>query len=221
MGINSKFLEKYNEAYKDLDTMIPAISFYPESEHYFEEVWMPVLDMFVPGVLPDAYQISNYGRVYTNIKSPLYPNGGIMVHSINAHGYHQINLMSVDHKKIGCKIARLVLLHFNFVAGCQYFEVDHKNGDKDDNSIWNLEWVTPQENVHRAIKNNLRPLSCNVESGTLLTDDQAVELFNRSFTESYSDLASEYKVSEQYVANLHDGIIRPYIRGQYYSRRHI
>lgn len=222
MGVNTRYLEKYNQAYKNNKTLIQAIYFSKESPYYYEEIWLPVLGIYVPEVIEGVYYISNYGRIYTKIKSPKYPNGSIMTHSINAHGYHQINLQSINHRKIGCKIARLVMLHFRFVQGCQYFEVDHLDGNKDNNTIWNLEWVTPQENIHRAILNGQRPLSCCKNNGILLTDEQAVELFNKSnYTDDYAKLSKEYGVSIEYIDGLNKGKIRPYIKGVYYNRLHI
>lgn len=82
--------------------------------------------------------------------------------------------------------------------------------------------VTPQENIHRAIKNNLRPLSCTVDSGTLLTDDQANELYLKASLPriNYKELCEEYVVGKEYIDRLVKGEIRPYIANRYY-RRHI
>ena len=223
MGINKKYLEKYDELYKDLKTINPAIYFDPSSQYYHQEEWRYILQMYVSGVLPNMYMISNHGRVYTFIKSPSYPNGGIMKPSHNHHVYQQLNLRSVDGKKIGCKIARLVLLHFRFVENCHYLEVDHLDGNKDNNCLWNLEWVSPQENTHRAINNCLRPLSPSVDNGTLLTDEQALELYEKIQLGFKTDYLSQiYGVSEQYINNLDKGIVRPYIAKKYnYNHRHI
>lgn len=224
MGINKRYMAKFDEAYKDLKEIITPFEFVPSSPYYHQEEWREVLQIFIPGVLPQTYWISSHGRVYTNLRSANYPNGGIMKHSINQRGYHQINLMSVDKKKIGVKISRLMMLHFRFVPGCQYFEVDHLDGNKDNNVLWNFEWVNPQENTHRAIKNNLRTVSCNStyldESGTLLTDEQAINLFLEAIKEDNNfldDLAQKYNVSIQYIKGLKSGSIRPYIRIKYFK----
>lgn len=219
MGINLSCIKKYEKAYEGLQATISPIEFTPDSPYYHKEEWREVLPMFVPGVLPATYWVSNYGRVYTKLKSPIYPNGGIMAHSINQRGYHQINLKTSDGGKVCVKISRLVMLHFRFVPGCHLLEVDHLDGNKDNNYLWNFEWVTPSVNTHRAIKNHLRPISCNTgyyrEDVTFLSDEKARELFYRNLNgEDVDMLSKEYNVTTLYISSLARGIIRPlYIRG--------
>ena len=78
MGINTKCIAKFEEAYKDIPETIIPFEFVPTSPYYHMEEWREVLPMFVPGVVPHTYWISNHGRVYTNLRSPNYPNGGII-----------------------------------------------------------------------------------------------------------------------------------------------
>lgn len=143
-----------------------------------------------------------------------------MTHSINQKGYHQINLQSTNGKKIGIKITRLIMLHFCFIPGCEYFEIDHLDANKDNNCLWNLQWVTPQQNTHRAIMNDQRPLSCKAEYDDIILDDkQARELFMLSLEcnckDDYEILSTIYGVSENYIKGLRSGAIRPYIRKQF------
>ena len=222
MGINKRYLEKYDKAYAGIPATISPIEFTPESPYYHQEEWREVLPMFIPGVLPHTYWISSWGRVYTNLRSPNYPNGGEMKPSVNGKGYYQINLKSVDGKKICVKLTRLILLHFRFVPGCQYYEVDHIDGDKSHNYLWNLEWVTPQENVKRAIRNGQRTIAASSsylkDEDSLLTDQQATSLFFEAVNDNtgiYYDLAEKYNVSTDYVMGLINGSIRPYIKAMY------
>lgn len=227
MGINTKCIAKFEEAYKDIPETIIPFEFVPTSPYYHMEEWREVLPMFVPGVVPHTYWISNHGRVYTNLRSPNYPNGGIMVYSINQRGYHQINLKSVDGKKIGVKISRLVMLHFRFVPGCHLLEVDHLDGNKDNNYLWNFEWVNPQENTHRAIKNGLRPISCSAgyygenHNYILLSDQDARSLFKEHVQLGISkeELSAKYNVSYQYIEFISNGAIRPYIYKEYIANK--
>lgn len=226
MGINKKFLEKYEKAYAGMPASVPAFTspMFDAIYDNFEEWWLPVLPMYVPGVAPNTFYVSNYGRVYTTRKSGYYPNGGIMRPSVNAHGYLQLNLYTPDNQKICCKIARLVMLHFRFVPGCYMLEVDHINGDKRNNTIWNLEWVTPQENTHRAIRSGLRPIAHGVSdpNHVLLTNEQAYELYEKAkhcnTVFELNHLADVYGVTQQYVHDLLMGSIRPYIANMYYNK---
>ena len=220
MSINKRYVEKFTKAYEGLQPIVRPLSFTINSPYRFIEEWREVLDKYVPGVLPHTYWISTHGRVYTNLKSPKYPNGGVMTHSINQKGYHQINLQSTNGKKIGIKITRLIMLHFCFIPGCEYFEIDHLDANKDNNCLWNLQWVTPQQNTHRAIMNDQRPLSCKAEYDDIILDDkQARELFMLSLEcnckDDYEILSTIYGVSENYIKGLRSGAIRPYIRKQF------
>ena len=76
--------------------------------------------------------------------------------------------------------------------------------------------------MHRAIKNELRPLSCNKDQGILLSDEEARDLYNKSYSGiPYEILANEYNVSIDYILGLRNGSIRPYIKSTFYNRRHI
>lgn len=107
--------------------------------------------------------------------------------------------------------------------------MDHIDGNKLNNTIWNLEWVTPQENTHRAIINGLRPISCHAnEDSVLLTDDQAYDLYSealypraRGDLDAIAMIAAKYSVTIKYVCDLVDGRIRPYIAGRYGVHAHI
>lgn len=229
MSINPKYAQKYDEAYAGIPMNRAAFTCPTLDAVYGEENewWLDALPMYVPGVIPGAYSISNFGRVRRNKCTMQFPNGQILALNPNTRGYLQINLRSVDGKNICCKVARPVLLHFAFIPNCQYYEVDHIDGNKMNNTIWNLEWVTPQENTHRAIINGQRAISCHAnEDSILLTDDQAYNLYSealysRQDLDTIAYLAAKYGVTIRYVCDLVDGRIRPYIAGRYGVHSHI
>ena len=99
--------------------------------------------------------IKPYYIIYTNsmvysIKSKKYLSP-IMLES----GYYYYNL-STYNGMILKRINRLMMEIFMYFDGCERYQVNHIDGDKSHNYIWNLEWVTPKENVQHAIDNNLR-----------------------------------------------------------------
>lgn len=142
-------------------------------------------------------------------KSPNYPNGGILRPSMNEKGYLQINLQSTIRKKTCWKIHRLVMIYFKFIKGCQLLEVDHLNGIKTDNRIWNLEWVTTGTNVNRCFIKGQDQYYCDYIKMQLSNIDQRNLYYRALNNEDPIRLANEYDVPLDYVNNLIKGAIPP------------
>lgn len=91
------------------------------------EIWK-----VIPGY--KKYQVSNLGRVKGPLKM-LKPN-------LRKSGYVYMNL-TVNSKNVSKSLHRLVALTF---LGQSNLDVDHINGDKTDNRLCNLRYVTSREN---------------------------------------------------------------------------
>lgn len=108
----------------------------------------------------ENYQISNLGRVkskerYTKIKNGVMSlrKEKILKLSHNKKGYAQTVLYK-NKKPITVKIHRLVAQAF-IPNPENKPQVNHKDGNKDNNFVNNLEWLTDKENKQHAIKNGL------------------------------------------------------------------
>nr|DAF58718.1 MAG TPA: homing endonuclease [Siphoviridae sp. ctxMM9] len=66
-----------------------------------------------------------------------------------------MRLISTDGARHRYSVHRLVLENYNPVDGMETLQVNHIDGDKQNNNLNNLEWVTCQENILHAYKNNL------------------------------------------------------------------
>ena len=69
--------------------------------------------------------------------------------------YQIINFSAIDGKKKTFRVHRLVLMAFNPVENMEKLEVNHKDGNKKNNNLSNLEWCTPSENQKHAYKMGL------------------------------------------------------------------
>lgn len=100
------------------------------------------------------YEISSEGRVRSmiilksgNIKST------ILKHQFNKKGYPIVRV-TVNRVKMTIRIHREVARAFIDNPENKP-QVNHKDGNKENNSVSNLEWCTNTENAHHAIANNL------------------------------------------------------------------
>lgn len=106
------------------------------------------------------YQISDNGEVrsldrYIHFKhKDRFYKGDIISQQIGNHGYKIIKLHK-NKKSFTFTVHKLVAEHF--LEKPSYAEcVNHKNGNKLDNRVENLEWVTYSENNIHALQNELR-----------------------------------------------------------------
>lgn len=105
------------------------------------------------------YQISNYGRVKSlkrtitrNGSYPYYVNINECIRKLrkNKQGYWYLNLFEKGVCKTR-KVHRLVAEHF-IENHYNYPFVNHKDGNKLNNRVDNLEWCTPSYNTNHAYK---------------------------------------------------------------------
>lgn len=111
------------------------------------------------------YMVDSLGNVYRQ-------DGKVLIQHKNKFGYMNVMLRK-DGKQKQHKVHRLVAQAF--IPNPQGKEqVNHIDGDKTNNAVWNLEWVTPKENVNHAFRtglniqkgNNKTPVLC-VETGII------------------------------------------------------
>ena len=107
------------------------------------EEWRPILG--TKGFI----EVSNEGRV----RSLLRGIPRILKTQTDTKGYHRIRV-TIERVKLSYRVHREVAKAFiDNPDGLP--QVNHKDGNKDNNSVENLEWVTNQENAHHAIENGL------------------------------------------------------------------
>lgn len=109
------------------------------------EIWKDIKDY------EGIYQVSNLG----NVKSLKHGKEKILKPSDNSHGYFKVNL-SKDGVRVNLKIHVLVSIAFlNHKPNGLNLVVNHKDFNKQNNVVENLEIVTNRENSnHKHIKHS-------------------------------------------------------------------
>ena len=100
----------------------------------------------IPGT-DGEYKISNYGKVMT-VKTRR-----ILSPAIDERGYERVCLFKKDRSR-RYKVHRLVAITF-IPNPDDKKQVNHKDGNKRNNCVDNLEWVTNEENMHHSRANGL------------------------------------------------------------------
>ena len=188
--------------------MKPKVYFYPgsrdpslhERDSYADcvpnETWRPIEGW-------PRYQVSNIGRIRRILKDRRCAPFRILKPNCLRLGYLQVALCNELGRK-DFKIHRLVALSFLGTPPCG-FQVNHKNGDKADNRVDNLEWVTPGDNDRHAYRLGLKkpktPPSKGEKNGrAVLTRPQVNEI--RSRPESDIVLSKIYGVWPGQIWNI-------------------
>ena len=137
-----------------------------------KEIWKPAR---YRGQETDAL-ISNMGNV--RFKDPEYAKKhNVPIRVINRHYFARIH---INNKRVYASIGRLVAIAFVPIPkrylDCGLteddLEADHVHADrKDDNSVNNIQWLTPYENKEKAAKNN-EHVYCGDRPNTNITNKQ-------------------------------------------------
>ena len=140
---------------------------YMLKEYYGEEMWFYIYKS-IHSIKPN-YAISNYDRVMnTDTNFILKPR-------IDSKGYVVYSLRDINGNAINIHLHRLKMLMFCYIPGCENLTVDHKDCNKLNNSISNLQWVTQSENTKRAYENNLHKIGEDFYNA-LFTNDEVEEI---------------------------------------------
>jgi hypothetical protein len=103
-----------------------------------------------------GYNISNHGRIKRVKTGPGTYIGRYLTAYIGTGGYMQVNL-SINRKVTHQMIHTLVAKAF-IGERPKGYQINHKDGNKQNNCVYNLEYCTPKENQRHAVRNGLFPV---------------------------------------------------------------
>lgn len=111
----------------------------------------------------ENYSVSSYGNVRNN------KTGRILKQHIKKEGYHQLQMGRNTMPQYVHRLVAMTFIH----RDCESKQVDHIDGNKSNNHVGNLRWVTASENAYgygykQRNKNKQKPIIATHSNGTVL-----------------------------------------------------
>lgn len=161
------------------------------------EIWMPIENF-------ERYEVSSLSRIRSVDAMIKTGRGGLslfqstLLKSVIRKGYATVNLSKEGRHYIR-SVHRLVAEAF-IPNPDNLPQVNHKDGNKLNNLIDNLEWCTPRENTRHALATGLAHHGKGEQMGsTKLSEAQVIEIRKQAGIVSNPELAKMFSVSESNI----------------------
>lgn len=158
---------------------------------------------------PD-YAVSSLGRVKRVQSSPhcrTSPGEPMKPCKTGLGGYRALRLFKHGKGRM-MKVHRIVLTAFVGPPPNQDSEGNHKDGDKDNNTLSNLEWATPIENTRHAFLNGFHKRGCGESGHNTRLKVGEVWLIKRLLTSekvTLSNIGKMFRITCTHVCRIRDG----------------
>ena len=156
------------------------ITFIKDVIEMVEEIWKPLIYKCVK---QGMYEASNYGKIRNkNTNHELIPVK-------SEKGYMIVCLRCSDEKSRSIKIHRIIASMFVPGQTKVFNEVNHKDGNKENNTMWNLEWTTRSANIRHGFDNGLIPCLRGNLNGMTKYDEETVKIVCESLVSFKGSIA--------------------------------
>lgn len=143
----------------------------------------------------DRYYINKKGELFTD-------NGNKKMKDCLKNGYVKNTLVLKDGSQKSFFRHRLVMICFNKVDNYKNLQVNHIDGNKQNNTLNNLEWCTNQENRIHAVKLGLAAsLKGEDNPASKLLESQVLDIVNDLLNHvPYSQICKKYNCSKSTIS---------------------
>ena len=179
------------------------------------EFWKSIEQSMVPGVDPNRYLISTFGNTWDNFENK--PMHTVISKGTKYYVYLRISIIKENGYKdwASRKLHRMVMMAFAYFPGCENYQVNHIDGNKQNNNIANLEWVTNYENKMHAIETGLQTTIFDKQFHRF-TDEQLKqmkELYYLGYSYEHIVYELSLDVSPEVIGRIFEG------KTKYYSQK--
>ena len=171
------------------------------------EVWKDIPDF------EGSYQVSNMGRVRSVDSVVTFSDGRVRKYKgkvlkpyINNTGYEQVMLYDDNGYNLK-RVHRLLLETFKPHINMNDLDVNHIDGNKLNNHLTNLEWLTRRDNILHACDIGLINNRGEDSPNAILSNADVLEILQRLDTgELQKDIGLDYGVSNKYISQINRGV---------------
>lgn len=170
----------------------------------------------------DHYMVSSFGRikslareVHRKLDSVSNIPETLKKQRVNKFGYSTV-YVSINKKYKHYMTHVLVAEHFIGKKPTPSHQVNHKDGNKQNNHVSNLEWTTPSENKKHAYRLGLMCQKGENHASNKLNNDQVLYIFTS--TVPVKELAVKFGVCKSSITNIKKGYTWAHITGKQYQK---
>ena len=141
------------------------------------------ISMLYPEI-KDCYVVNEQGEILNK------NTGNKISHKKEGNGYIRVSLMKKEGGTKYISLHRLLMQAFKPVEGMNNLQVNHIDGNKENNSLENLEWVTSRDNIKHAWDTGLSSAKKLQGEGTNFshyTEKDALKVIELLKTNQYTD----------------------------------
>lgn len=158
------------------------------------ERWLPVVGY------EGLYEVSSFGRV-KSLKRKWVPSNKILSQINHNAGYLSVAIS--DSKIIKKELCHILVAEAFIEKTNPNYVVNHKDGDKKNNVVSNLEWGTSKHNSQEAIRLGLFNNFGENHHSSILTNKEVIEIFKSN--KSANELAKIYGICNGTVHSIKSG----------------
>lgn len=148
-----------------------------------------------------GYQVSNLGRVRSVDREIPAKNGGLRFYkgkilrtSLDTRGYPTAQFQH-NSKHSSRLVHRLVAEAF-IPNPENKPQINHKDGNKENNHVGNLEWVTPKENMRHAVLSGIKDSKINADNV------QEIRVLYKSGKYTQKEIGELYELDQSHISRI-------------------
>ena len=162
-----------------------------------DEKWLPIVGY------EGLYKVSDFGRIMRTKDMPGTFDGKILKPHLNRGGYQTINIYKNGKRHI-FTVHRLVMEAFVGIRP-NNMQVNHKDGDKTNNHLDNLEYVTISENHRHAFRTGLKSQRGDSANNRKISESDVPKIRKFLKEETQEAVAARFNVCRATIGNIATG----------------